>query len=483
MPRSSGETLILTYCMRLSDKFRHLAATLATSTQVKAETIWKESVANVRTMRPSRVISFAGLFFAVCAVGAVGVAPLAPDAANLPVKTIVQDLALPSLDEQIAKIVLQQNHYVREEKILRGDTLSSLLQRLGVDDSNASNFLKTDPVARNVMQAKAGKSIRAKTTDEGALEWLRVSLQDSGEKANKTLLVQRDEYGQLKASEVVEQLERRLEMRSGEIQSSLFVATDKAQIPLPIEDQMVKMFETNIDFRRLQRGDYFNVVYETYWLNGEMVKTGRLLSGEFRNSGKLFQAVWFDEGAGEGGYYSFDGKSLKKAFLKSPLEFSRVSSGFSMRVHPISGQWKRHTGIDFAAITGTPIRAAADGTIDHAGVKGGYGNMVIVKHWNAYSTVYGHMSRIAPGIHKGTHVTQGQVIGYVGSTGWSTGPHLHYEFRVNNEPKDPNTIAVQSAAALAANDMPKFRNIATDMSHRFDLLRPERNSVARTAAR
>lgn len=464
--------------MRLSDKFRQLAAT----TQVKVKSLIEVSIANARGMRASRVIPFTGLFFAVCAVGAVGVAPLAPDASNLPVKTVTQDLVLPSLDEQISKIVLQQQHYVKEEKIQRGDTLASLLQRLGVDDVNAANFLKTDPVARGVLQARAGKSIRVKTTDEGTLEWLRVGL-DGNDNGAKTLLVTRRDQNGFQAAEVNEQLERRIEMRSGDIQSSLFVATDKALIPAAVADQIVKMFETSIDFRRLQRGDYFNVVYETFWLNGELVKTGRLLSGEFKNSGKLSQAVWFDEGAGEGGYYSFDGKSLKKAFLKSPLEFSRVSSGFSMRVHPISGKWKRHTGIDFAAATGTPIRASADGTIEHAGPQGGYGNMVIIKHWNGYSTAYAHMSRFAPGARKGTRVTQGQVIGYVGSTGWSTGPHLHYEFRVNNEPRDPNTISVQSAAALAAHELPKFRAVAAEMAHRFDLLRPERNSASLVAAR
>jgi murein DD-endopeptidase MepM/ murein hydrolase activator NlpD len=232
-----------------------------------------------------------------------------------------------------------------------------------------------------------------------------------------------------------------------------------------------------VDFRRLQRGDYFNVVYESFWHNGEMVKAGRLLSGEFSNSGKLFQAVWFDEGASEGGYYSFDGKSLKKAFLKSPLEFSRVSSGFSMRVHPISGKWKRHTGIDFAAAAGTPIRASADGVVDHAGVQGGYGNLVSIKHWSNYSTAYAHMSRFAAGIKKGVRVSQGQVIGYVGSTGWSTGPHLHYEFRVGNEPRDPNTISVQSPAQLTAQELQRFRLVASEMGHRFALLRPERSGT------
>ena len=473
--RTINETSILTYCMHISDKFQQLTA----RTRLFMST-------SIRGIRASRLISFSVLFFAVCAVGAVGVAPLAPDAADLPVKTVAQDLDLPLLDGQIAQIVLQEQHYVKEEKLLRGDTLASLLLRLGVDDSKAAHFIKTDDLARGLLRAKAGKSVRVKTNAEGALEWLRVSAQESSDQPIKTLVITRNRnvQGDFSSAEVVEQLERRIEMRSGDIQSSLFVATDKAQVPSMVADQIVKMFETNIDFHKLQRGDYFNVVYETFWQNGELIKTGRLLSGEFKNSGKLYQAVWFDEGAGEGGYYSFDGKSLKKAFLKSPLEFSRISSGFAMRVHPISGKWKRHTGIDFAAVSGTPIRASADGVIEHAGPQGGYGNMVIVKHWNNYSTAYAHMSRFANGVRKGSRITQGQVIGYVGSTGWSTGPHLHYEFRVNNEPRDPSTISVQSAAQLAAHELPRFKMVAADMAHRFDLLRPERNSAgSRIAAR
>jgi murein DD-endopeptidase MepM/ murein hydrolase activator NlpD len=458
--------------MHLSDKFNNLSA----KTKSKAQDIMKSTMAAASA---SRVISFGALFFAVCAVGAVGVAPLAPDVSDIPVRTVVQELTLQSEDVSTEEVIPQVQHYIKEEKILRGDRLATLLMRLGVDDAAASNFIKTDEVARGVMSAKAGRSIRAKTSEDGKLVWLRVGVGDTGDKddeISKTLLIQHDEQGQFLASVVDEQLERRVEMRSGEIQSSLFAATDKAEIPSTIETQMLRMFETNVDFRRLQRGDYFNVVYETYWQNGELVKNGRLISGEFRNSGKLFQAVWFDEGSGAGGYYSFDGKSLKKAFLKSPLEFSRVSSGFSMRVHPISGKWKRHTGIDFAAVSGTPIRASADGVIEHAGPKGGYGNMVIVKHWSNYTTAYAHMSRFAKGMRKGSRVSQGEVIGYVGSTGWSTGPHLHYEFRVNNVPKDPNSISIPSAVQLASHDLPKFRNVATEMSHRFSLLRPERNT-------
>ena len=410
---------------------------------------------------------------------------MAPDAADLPVKKITQQLELPQLDEQVAALAAGEQHFIREEKVQRGDTLGALLLRLGVDDDEANQFIKSDALARNLLQVRPGKTVRVKTNDEGELEWLQTTVVDGSDKPARNLIVSRDSNGKLAAADTGASLERRVEMRSGNIRSSLFAATDDANIPDNIATQIVSMFETNVDFRYLQRGDHFNVVYESFWQNGEFVKTGRVLAGEFSNAGKLFQSVWFDEAGGQGGYYGFDGKSLKKAFLKSPLEFTRVSSGFSMRLHPISGQWKAHKGVDFAAVSGTPIRASGDGVVESASPSGGYGNLVVLRHWSNYSTAYAHMSRFAPGIRKGSKVRQGEVIGYVGSTGWSTGPHLHYEFRVNNEARDPLSIkVVPDAPPLAANEMSRFKTVADDMSHRFTLLRPERRAeVMKLASR
>ena len=444
--------------MRLSDKFHQLTS---------------GSRLLFGTTRTSRIVSFCGLFFAVCAFGAVGVAPMAPDASDLPVKKITQQLDLPKLDEQVAALEENEQHFIREEKVLRGDSLGSLLLRLGVEDDEATKFIKTDAVARSVMQLRTGKSIRAQTNDEGELEWLQATMVDSNDKPVHNITITRDAAGKLISIDATAKLEKRVEMRSGDIRSTLFAATDDAQIPDNIATQIVSMFETNVDFRYLQRGDHFNVVYESFWQNGEFIRTGRVLAGEFSNSGKLFQSVWFDEADGAGGYYSFDGKSLKKAFLKSPLEFTRISSGFAMRLHPISGQWKAHKGVDFAAVVGTPVRASGDGVVETAGMSGGYGNLVVIKHWSNYSTAYAHMSRFAAGIHKGSKVSQGEVIGYVGTTGWSTGPHLHYEFRVNNEARDPMSVSVPNAPPLAGNDLPRFKGVAEDMAHRFALLRPQ----------
>ncbi len=408
---------------------------------------------------------------------------MAPDADDLPIKSITQELQLPHLADQIAALDTLQQNYISEERVRSGDTLATLLNRLGVDDADAANFIKSDAIARNVMQLKAGKRVQVQTTEDGELNWLSSTV-GTGAGNLKNIEIRREGKG-FKATEKAIALEKRIEMRSGEIRSSLFAATDAAQIPDNVASQIVDMFSTNIDFGSdLRRGDRFNVVYETFWQNGEYVYAGRVLAGEFMNGPATYQSVWFDDPsvASSGGYYGFDGKSLKKAFLKSPLEFSRISSGFSVRKHPISGLWKAHKGVDFAAAIGTPIRASGDGVIDFAGTQRGYGNVVIIKHWSKYSTAYAHMSRFATNLRKGTKVSQGQVIGYVGMTGWSTGPHLHYEFRVNNEARDPMSVDIPNAQPLTASQMQKFRTVATDMTHRFALLSPE-NSNVRLAAK
>lgn len=432
------------------------------------------------TSRKTRIISATALFLAVCAFGAVGVAPLAPDASNLPVSKIEQQLALPSLSQQIA--ALEQSppqYFMHEEKVRSGDTLATLLGRLGVNDAAATDFIKSDSAARNVLRLRAGKRVQAQTSDDGSLQWLRASIDSGRDNPVKNLVIARS-GDNFKAAEETAAVEMRVEMRSGLINSSLFAATDNADIPDPIASQMVDMFATDIDFAAdLRKGDRFNVVYETYWQNGELVRTGRVLAGEFVNNGHVYQSVWFQEPGSKqgGGYYGFDGKSLKKAFLKSPIEFSRISSGFSMRLHPILGKWKQHKGVDFAASTGTPIRASGDGVLDFVGTQTGYGNFIVIKHWSNYSTAYGHMSRFAAGMHKGSKVSQGDIIGYVGATGWATGPHLHYEFRVNNVAIDPMSVNVPNAQPMTTAQLQQFHRVTGDIMPRFALMRQQDPAV------
>ena len=435
--------------------------------------------------RKARITSAGAIFLAVCAFGAAGVAPLAPDVSDLPVKSIAQNLELPNLADQIAALQNDEQRFVQEERIRAGDTLSVLLQRLGVDDPQAVSFIKSDKVAKTVMQLKTGKKVQAQIGENGSLQWLRATLVDASDNPTTQVSITR-QGDKFVARQSAAQLERRVEMRAREISGSgsLYGATDATtdggKLPDAIVGQIIEMFSTSIDFRSdLKRGDRFNVVYETFWQDGEMVRSGRILAGEFTNRGVTYQSVWYEDPVTrQGGYYTVDGKALKKAFLKSPLEFSRISSGFSTRVHPISGVWKAHKGIDFAAALGTPIRASGDGSIDFAGVQGGYGNFVLIKHWANYTTAYAHLSRFAKGLRRGSQVKQGDIIGYVGSTGWSTGAHLHYEFRVANEPRDPATLKTLAHQPLTHTEMARFKMAAAEMTHRFALLRPTGTAMA-----
>ena len=434
--------------------------------------------------RKARVLSAGAVFLSMCAFGAVGVAPIANDPSDLPVKSVAQNLELPNLADQIAALQQDEQQFIHEERIRRGDSLGSIFTRLNIEDAQAQKFVRTDKVARRLLSLQNGKRIQAETDENGMLVSLSATVVDGKKGDARTITVERKGESFV-ATDVPAKLERRVEMRSREIASSLYAATDDANmdggtIPDSIVGEIIEMFSTSIDFRSdVKRGDRFNVVYETFWLDGELVKTGRILAGEFVNRGTSYQSVWYEDPVSkQGGYYTLDGKALKKAFLKSPLQYSRISSGFSMRSHPISGKWKAHKGIDYAAVTGTPIRAVADATVDFAGNGNGYGNMVVLKHWSNYSSAYAHMSRIAPGMKKGSKISQGQVIGYVGSTGWSTGAHLHYEFRVAGVAKDPNQFKSLVQQPLSQAELARFRTAAADMNHRFSLLAPSGNGMA-----
>ena len=431
--------------------------------------------------RKTRIVAGGAAALTLCAFGATAVAPIAPDAADLPVKSVSQDLQLPNLADQIAALQQNEQQFMHEERIRPGDSLASVFTRLGIDDQQAQAFVRSDKLARAILSLKTGKRVQAETDENGMLLTLRATVA-ADKDSFKTITVKR-KGEKFVADATPAALERRVEMRSRDISSSLYAATDSAtsdgsQIPDSVVNQIIEMFSTNVDFRGVKRGDRFNVVYETFWLDGEMVRTGRVLAGEFINRGVAYQSVWFEDPTShQGGYYSLDGKSLKKAFLKSPVAFNRISSGFSMRVHPVFGGWKQHKGVDFAAPLGTPIHAAGDGVVDFAGVSNGYGNLVVLKHWSNYSTAYGHMSRFA-GLKRGQKVSQGDVIGYVGATGWATGPHLHYEFRIGGNATDPMAQKNLQSQPLNASEMSHFKMAAAEMSHRFSLLTPAGNAMA-----
>ena len=404
-------------------------------------------------------------------VGIMAAFGIAPD-------TITDTIERTSVVEQIALPALPSagdatESYWREARIERGDTIASILQRLQIDDASAGQVLQRTSEARLLYRLIPGRTIRAHTTAAGQLLALRY--------LNGTQLLKIDREGDaLVVSEGAAEIETRLEMRSGEIRSSLFAATDVAGMKEAVAVQIAEVFSTDIDFHRdLRKGDRFAAVYEVQYHQGELVKTGRLLSAEFVNNGKTFQAVWFQNPDGEGGYYTPDGKNIRKAFLRSPLEFSRISSGFTIsRFHPVLQTWRAHKGVDYAAPTGTRVRATGDGIIEFVGRQGGYGNLVVLRHQSKYTTWYGHLSGFAPGMQKGKRIVQGDVIGFVGSTGIATGPHLHYEFRTNDVHQDPLRVAMPPAPPLAQQHRAAFDENARPLAERLALVRQVRTTAA-----
>ena len=404
---------------------------------------------------PKRITATVATLLLTGGGGAFAVASLTPDPADQPVRQITY--AVESLAQNPVLDALQAPGFslFRSDQTRSSDTAESLLQRMGVADPAAAAFLRSDAPVRQNLLGRAGRSVSAETTDDHRLLRLtaRWAPEDSGHFSR--LVVERS--GERFTSRIeTAPLTSGSRLAGGVIRSSLFAATDAANIPDAVAVQLAEVFSGNIDFHRaLRKGDRFSVVYETLEADGEPLRSGRVLSAEFQNNGKTHQALWFqDPGAAKGAYYTLDGESMRRAYLTSPVEFSRVSSGFKMRFHPILQKWRAHLGVDYAAPTGTPVRTVGDGVVDFSGVQNGFGNVVFVRHPNNNTTVYAHLSRLF--VRKGQSVSQGQKIGAVGSTGWATGPHLHFEFRVNGQHKDPLTIARQSesipvsAAAKAA---------------------------------
>ncbi len=387
-------------------------------------------------------------------VTASAIAPHGQDA-PAPIQTVLEQLAAPTVMPVDSGAV----EFLREERIQRSDTISSLTSRLGIVDPDAMAFLNQNRDAKAIArQLRPGKTVTAKTGPDGQLLTLFFPL--NGKDA--TLVIERKNDGFV-AGERSLHLTTQTHFKSGEITSSLFGATDAAGIPDAIATQLAEIFSGDIDFYRdLRKGDRFTIIYETLIHNGQPIRSGRILAAEFVNNNKTHQAYWFQAEDGKGGYYGADGKNLRKAFLRSPLEFSRVTSGFSSaRLHPVLQITRAHKGIDYGAPIGTRVRAVADASVEFAGRQGGYGNLVILKHQGAYSTAYGHLNGIAPGIRKGARVSQGDTIGFVGQTGIATGPHLHYEFRINSQQVNPMTASLPDAIPLNASLLQRFR-VATE---------------------
>ncbi|HEY5635210.1 MAG TPA: peptidoglycan DD-metalloendopeptidase family protein [Burkholderiaceae bacterium] len=408
---------------------------------------------------------------ALGAVTAFGVAPLAqtemPEVERV-IELLPVSITAPDPIERFSQT----------ETIRRGDTLAQLMSRMGATDAEFLRFASSDPTARKVLQLRAGRTVQVDVDDAGRVlryAYRLGSIEEAGDEAPTRLEIRRQGDG-FTALQAPIPLERSVEIRSVEIRSSLFAATDDAGIPESVAIKIADIFGGDIDFQRdLRKGDRLRVVYETIREADSLDSAAgsRVLAVEFQNNGKKYDAFWFaDEGRGE--YYNFEGRSLKKAFLRNPLEFSRVTSGFSnSRLHPIHRDWRAHRGVDFGAPTGTKVRATADGTVSFAGRQRGYGNVVIVQHRNNHSTLYAHLNGFASGLRKGARVTQGDTIGYVGRTGWATGPHLHYEIAIGGKQVNPLTVALPEGRTLDAGERARLVQAVAEVREqmlRFDTL-------------
>jgi murein DD-endopeptidase MepM/ murein hydrolase activator NlpD len=351
-----------------------------------------------------------------------------------------------------------------------GDSLAGIFSRLGIPPRQLHDLLEQGGAATNLKRIYPGQTLRLMTSNDKGL--VRLSYQID---KLSSLEISRDGKD-FDISTTHLTPERREVSASGIIDSSLFVAGQKAGLSDNLTMELAGIFAWDVDFALdIRKGDQFTVLYEEQYLDGENIGHGDILAAEFVNHGKRYQAIRYTDAGGKTDYYSLNGKSMRKTFLRTPVEFSRISSRFSLgRKHPILNRIRAHKGVDYAASRGTPIKATGNGKIIHRSKKGGYGNTIIIQHGSKYNTLYAHMSKYRGGLKTGSRVKQGQTIGYVGSSGLATGPHLHYEFRVNGTHRDPLKVKLPGADPLNKKYMADFNTRAENLMAQIDLVRDVR---------
>ncbi len=350
----------------------------------------------------------------------------------------------------------------RTIRVARGENLSLIFSRLGLPAADLQAILDLGQPAKRLKRLYPGDELRVLPGRDGRLEALRYRYDDE-----HSLSIERHDKGFV-ARTIDHPIERRRHFAQASIDDSLFLAAQRAGLSDRLTMELAGIFGWDIDFALdIRKGDSFAVVYEGLYQNGERLRDGEILAASFTNRGRTYRAVRFDDGH----YYAPDGRSMRKAFLRTPVRFTRISSRFSLgRKHPILHHIRAHHGVDYAAPSGTPIKATGDGKVAFIGRKGGYGRVIVLKHGSRYSTVYAHLSRYRKGLRKGSRVRQGQIIGYVGMSGLATGPHLHYEFRVNGVHRNPLTVRLPDAAPLDHRLMARFRERAEPLLAQLDLL-------------
>lgn len=333
----------------------------------------------------------------------------------------------------------------RSSTIKQGDSLSAIFNKQGISASVLHKIMVDAKDSKLLKKIRSGQSFDFIFNQDDELVQL-LYYPD----ITQTYQFTKDDNGKFKSSTLTNPLEATPVYKEGTIISSLFLAAANSDIPDTIIMNMVAIFGWDIDFALdIRKGDSFKLIYNELYQDGKKIKTGRILAAEFTNRSKTFQAIFYTDPTGRSNYYSPNGKSMRKAFLRNPIKFSRISSRFTTkRWHPVLSKWRSHKGVDYAARRGTPIYAAGDGKIIHAGTKGGYGRTIIIQHGGKYTTLYAHLNGYNKNTRRGKRVKQGQTIGYVGSSGLATGPHLHYEFRVSGAHRNPLTVKLPAAKPI-----------------------------------
>ncbi|HEX7964270.1 MAG TPA: peptidoglycan DD-metalloendopeptidase family protein [Gammaproteobacteria bacterium] len=338
-------------------------------------------------------------------------------------------------------------------KVANGDTLAQLFADRNLDRADLAAIMAAGRGTERLKRILPGDVIRVQYTPDAHIQTLRVQY-DEGHMLN----VARDEAGNFVPNLDVIPTTYIDSYAHGVIENSLFDAAGRAGLADGTTMQLIQLFAWDVDFAHdIQSGDSFTVLYQKVQRAGHATVDGPILAAEFKTGGKDYRIVRFTDPAGHSGYYTPEGKSIRKALMRAPVSYSRISSGFTThRKHPILGYSRAHQGVDYAAPTGTPIKAAGDGRVTFVGLKGGYGKCIMIDHGGGYSTLYGHMSRFRKGMHAGLHVSQEQVIGYVGMTGLATGPHLHFEVHVNGAPRNPRTVQLPNVAPVTTQYLADF---------------------------
>ena len=397
------------------------------------------------------------------------IVPVAEEQAPAAAIPTTFELALPEAGQAAAPIIeqLEEEPKWHTVTVKNGDTLAAIFQKLKLSPQTLYATVNAGQEAKALKRLMPGQELRFQLDESQGLAALHYNIDKT-----KTLAINR-EGDSYQAAIMDHPIEIRQTHAAATIENSLYLAGQKAGLSDNIIMELANIFGWDIDFALdIRSGDSFTLVYEEQYLNGEKLRDGSILAAEFINQGHSYRAVRFTDEQGRANYFTPDGLSMRKAFLRSPVDFRRISSRFTReRYHPVLGKKRPHRGVDYAAKTGTPIKASGDGKVIFRGTKGGYGRTIILQHGGRYTTLYAHLSKYRGSVRTGSRVKQGQIIGYVGKSGMATGPHLHYEFRVNGAHRNPLTVKLPNAAPIPKQYVAAFKEQSQQLLGQLDTLK------------